>query len=112
MILCSIGGDLIRPWIGLAHDPQLRSPAARQRQGGLKVESLFRRYWLTGHFPILKPRHIGKQFTQPMRQRLLQGRAFQFSSVHGNSCFHDAVNIACIVNMLKRYFPLFLTPGK
>jgi len=42
-----------------------------------------------------------------MRQRLLQGRPFQFSCVHGNSCFHDAVNIAYIVNMLKPYFPLF-----
>jgi hypothetical protein len=42
-----------------------------------------------------------------MRQRLLQGGAFQFSSVHGNSYFHDAVNIAYIVNMLKPYFPLF-----
>ena len=72
-----------------------------------KVETLLRRHWLRGDFPTLEPCHTGKQFTQPMRQRLLQGGAFQFSYVHGNSRFHDAVNIAYIVNMLKPIFPLF-----
>ena len=57
--------------------------------------------------PTLQPCHAGKQFTQPLRQRPLQGRAIQFSSVHGNGRFHDAVNIAYIVNMLKRLFPIF-----
>ena len=31
----------------------------------------------------------------------IQGRAIQFSGVHGNTCFHEAVNTADIVNMLQ-----------
>ena len=57
--------------------------------------------------PALQPCHAGKQFTQPLRQCLFQGGAIQFSSVHGNGRFHDAVNIAYIVNMVKRIFPMF-----